>query len=154
MRVRKHGMLIEGVFNVILDFKTKNKSGDCSNNYFKISQLFQLPYLKSVCVFIVSHSVVSDSLLPPWSVAHQAPLILEFFRQKNQSGLPLPPPGDLLNCDKPLQKQRLMRFFFIPSELFTQVFFHLNKGQTQNFVLRIHLPLFSDLFCILGGSPL
>ena len=47
-----------------------------------------------------------------------------------------------------------MRFFFIPSELFTQVFFYLNKGQTQNFVLWIHLPLFSDLFCILGGSPL
>ena len=31
----------------------------------------------------------------PWTVAHQAPLSVEFFRQEYWSGLPLPPPGDL-----------------------------------------------------------
>ena len=31
------------------------------------------------------------------SVAHQAPLSMEFFRQEYQSGLPCPPPGDLPN---------------------------------------------------------
>ena len=31
----------------------------------------------------------------PWTVAHQAPLSMGFFRQKYWSGLPCPPPGDL-----------------------------------------------------------
>ena len=31
----------------------------------------------------------------PWIVAHQAPLSMEFSRQKHCSGLPFPPPGDL-----------------------------------------------------------
>ena len=31
----------------------------------------------------------------PWTVAHQAPLSMEFSRQKYWSGLPFPSPGDL-----------------------------------------------------------
>ena len=31
----------------------------------------------------------------PWTVAHQAPLSVEFFKQEYQAGLPFPPPGDL-----------------------------------------------------------
>ena len=31
----------------------------------------------------------------PWTVAHQAPLSMGFFRQEYWSGLPRPPPGDL-----------------------------------------------------------
>ena len=31
----------------------------------------------------------------PWSVAHQAPLSMEFSRQEYWSGLPFPPPEDL-----------------------------------------------------------
>ena len=31
----------------------------------------------------------------PWTVAHQAPLSLEFSRQEYLSGLPFPSPGDL-----------------------------------------------------------
>ena len=31
----------------------------------------------------------------PWTVAHQAPLSVEFSRQEYWSGLPFPPPGDL-----------------------------------------------------------
>ena len=34
----------------------------------------------------VSHSVVSDSLRPPWTVAHQAPLSMGFSRQEYWSG--------------------------------------------------------------------
>jgi len=30
-----------------------------------------------------------------WTVAHQAPLFMGFFRQEYWSGLPCPPPGDL-----------------------------------------------------------
>ena len=32
----------------------------------------------------------------PWTVAHQAPVSMEFSRQEYWSGLPLPSPGDLL----------------------------------------------------------
>ena len=31
----------------------------------------------------------------PWTIAHQAPLSMEFPRQEYWSGFPLPPPGDL-----------------------------------------------------------
>ena len=30
-----------------------------------------------------------------WTVAHQAPLSMEYSRQEYWSGLPFPPPGDL-----------------------------------------------------------
>ena len=30
----------------------------------------------------------------PWTVAHQAPLSMGFFRQEYWSGMPCPPPGD------------------------------------------------------------
>ena len=32
-----------------------------------------------------------------WTVAHQAPLPMVFFKQEYWSGLPFPPPGDLPN---------------------------------------------------------
>ena len=31
----------------------------------------------------------------PWTVAHQAPLSMEFSRQEYWSGLPCPPPGNV-----------------------------------------------------------
>ena len=43
----------------------------------------------------VSYSVVSDSLLTPWTAARQAPLSVGFSRQEYWSGLPFPSPGDL-----------------------------------------------------------
>ena len=36
-------------------------------------------------------------LVTPWSVAHQAPLSMGFPKQEYRSGLPFPPPGDLLD---------------------------------------------------------
>ena len=45
----------------------------------------------------VNHSVVADSLWPPWAVACQAPLSMVFSRQEYWSGLPCPSPGDLPN---------------------------------------------------------
>ena len=42
----------------------------------------------------VSHLAVSNSV-NPWTVAHQAPLSMEFSRQEYQSGLPFPSPGDI-----------------------------------------------------------
>ena len=43
----------------------------------------------------ISHPVVSNSLWPPWTVAHQAPLSIKFSREVYWSGLPFPSPGDL-----------------------------------------------------------
>ena len=54
--------------------------------------LTKVHIVKAVCV---NHSVVSDSLQPHGTVAHQAPLSMEFFRQEYWSGLPFPSPGDL-----------------------------------------------------------
>ena len=51
-----------------------------------------LVYLQYLCVF--SHSVLSDSVTPR-TVAHQAPLSIEFSRQEYWSWLPLPTLGDL-----------------------------------------------------------
>ena len=47
---------------------------------------------KSVCL-----SVVPDSARTPWTVAHQAPLSMEFSRQVYWSRLPFPAPGYLPN---------------------------------------------------------
>ena len=44
----------------------------------------------SVCV---SHSV--RLFVTPWTLAHQAPLSMDFSRQEYWSGLPFPPPGHL-----------------------------------------------------------
>ena len=44
----------------------------------------------------VSLSVMSDSVIPR-TVAHQAPLSMEFSRQEHWSGLPFPSPGDFPN---------------------------------------------------------
>ena len=41
-----------------------------------------------------SHTVVSQLFAALWTVAHQAPLSLEFSRQEYWSGLPFPSPGD------------------------------------------------------------
>ena len=35
------------------------------------------------------------TLETPWTVTHQAPLCMGFFRQEYWSGLPFPSPGDL-----------------------------------------------------------
>ena len=43
----------------------------------------------------MQRSVISDSLLSPWTVAHQAPLSMGFSRQEYWGGLPFPTPGDI-----------------------------------------------------------
>ena len=47
---------------------------------------------------VLSHSVVSDSLWPPWTIGCQAPLFMEFSRQEYWSLLPFPTPGYLPNA--------------------------------------------------------
>ena len=47
-----------------------------------------------MCAQSCSHGQLFET---PWTVAHQAPVSMEFFRQEYWSGLPFPPPGDLLD---------------------------------------------------------
>ena len=65
-------------------------------------------------VVVFSYSVVSDSLATPLSVAHQAPLSMEFSRQEYWSGLPFPSPGDLPNLGIKLTYPSLAGEFFTP----------------------------------------
>ena len=51
-----------------------------------------------VCVCVCPHVHSTSQLFGiPWTIAHQAPLSMEFFRQEYYSGLPFPSPGDLPN---------------------------------------------------------
>ena len=53
-----------------------------------------------MCVFVFMRAQVLGRVqlfVTPWTVALQAPLSKEFSRQEYWSGLPFPPPGDLLN---------------------------------------------------------
>ena len=61
------------------------------------TEICPLPTLLPHCCCCFSHSVVSDSFETPWTVAHQAPLSVGFFRQEYWSGLPFPSPRDLLH---------------------------------------------------------
>ena len=45
---------------------------------------------------------MSNSLVTPWTIAHQAPLSIGFPRQEYWSGLPFPSPGD---CPDPAIKR-------------------------------------------------
>ena len=50
--------------------------------------------------FHASESEVAQSVrlsATPWTLAHQAPLSMGFYRQEYWSGLPFPCPGDLLD---------------------------------------------------------
>ena len=49
--------------------------------------------LSAACM--LSHLTCVGLFVTPWTVAHQAPLSMEFSRQEYWSGLPCPPPGDL-----------------------------------------------------------
>ena len=43
------------------------------------------------------YSIMSNSFVTQWTVAHQTPMSMGFPRQEYWSGLPCPPPGDLPN---------------------------------------------------------
>ena len=46
-------------------------------------------------VVLFRHSVVTNSFVTPWTVAHQALLSMGFSSEEYCSGLSFPPPGDL-----------------------------------------------------------
>ena len=65
-----------------------------SHYYLEFSDF--LPKALTFCFHICAQSLSHVRLLTtPWTIAHQAPLSMEFSRQENWSGLPFPPLGDL-----------------------------------------------------------
>ena len=56
--------------------------------------------------------VTSDSFATPRTVAHRAPLSMEFSREEYSSGFPFPFPGDLLNPGMELTSPALASGFF------------------------------------------
>ena len=59
-----------------------------------MSSEHELPVLLALVLVGISRSVMSNSATS-CTVAHQAPLSMEFSRQEYWSGLPFPSPGDL-----------------------------------------------------------
>ena len=72
----------------------------------------------------VSHSLSCVWLfVTPWTVAHQAPLYMEFSRQEYWSGLPFPSLGDLPDPSRPIAGRFFTifgtRWFFVALSAFT-----------------------------------
>ena len=63
-----------------------------SFQFFTILSLCNKGYFCYVTMCMLHHI---QFFVTPWTVAHQAPLSMGFFRQEYWSGLPCPPPGDL-----------------------------------------------------------
>ena len=55
----------------------------------------KLIHFNQLYIYVFSHSVMFDSSVTPWTIAHQALLSMEVFRQEYWRGLPFPTPGDL-----------------------------------------------------------
>ena len=67
-----------------------------SNIFTNKNSVHNIVYrLLSPRLFLLSHEVVSDSSVAPWTAACQAPLSMGFSRQEYWSRLPFPSPGDL-----------------------------------------------------------
>ena len=62
--------------------------------YFLNSLLTLAPKIITLVAYMLSHDRLFGT---PSTVAHQAPLSMEFSRQEYWSGLPFPSPGDLPN---------------------------------------------------------
>ena len=56
--------------------------------------MFKVALFTIAKTWCVNYSVMSD-FVTPWTIAHQAPLSMEFSRQEYWSGLPFPSQRDL-----------------------------------------------------------
>ena len=68
--------------------------------------------LDGMCVCVCPVAQLCSILCNLWTVAHQAPLSMEFSRQEEWSGLPFPTPGHLPNPGIELTSPVLAGRFF------------------------------------------
>ena len=92
-----------------------------------------LLYLKSIVYVVVIQLCLT--LCDPWTVAHQAPVSMELFRQDCWSGLPFPSPEDLPSSGiKP--RSPALKAEALPSEppvVITILLYELGSMLTPNF---------------------
>ena len=63
-------------------------------------------------IVVVKSTSRVQLFVTPWTIALQVSLSMGFFRQKYWSGLPFPPPGDLLHPGIELTSPALAGGFF------------------------------------------
>ena len=80
-------MWFSETYHFLVETEFWRKHGGWARIYFHLYKLWK--------VLTVSRSVMSDSLQPQWTIAHQAPLSMDFSRQEYWSGLPFFSPRDL-----------------------------------------------------------
>ena len=89
-----------------------------------------------VCVCVFALSCV-QLFVTPWTIAHQAPLSMEFSQQEYWSGLAFPTPGDLPYLEiKPLSFGSLVlagRFFIMRATWET-----LRSIQNSYYIFQVH----------------
>ena len=93
--------------------------------------------------YLLSHVQL---FVTPWTVAHEAPLSMGFYRQEHWSGLPCPAPGDHPNPRIDLRSPTLQADSFPPSE-------PPGKPSIVKMPFKFHrtwLPLETEVAC---GSP-
>ena len=81
----------------------------------------------------------SDSLRPPWTVACQAPLSMEFPRQEHWSRLLFPSPGDLPNPGiKPETPALAGRFFTTapPTKPTPDAYYYIHMSDKETEAMR------------------
>ena len=82
------------IFKIIKEICHHQEENDSSTTKLTSMEYYGLCGCVRVCG-CVCVCVIAQSCLTPWTVAHQAPLSMEFSRQEYWSGLPFPSPGDL-----------------------------------------------------------
>ena len=85
----KNGMEEENADRASLSWKNRRSQGGTGWNF--PTCCLRLSCRLHVCVQLLSYVQLFTA---PWTVAHQAPLSMAFFRQEYWSGLPIPPPRD------------------------------------------------------------
>ena len=69
----------------------------CFCHHFPFSSVFSWSLAHPLCLWMCYLLSCVRLFVTPWTVAHQAPLSMEFSRQEYWSGLPFLSPGDLPN---------------------------------------------------------
>ena len=92
----------------VLEIFENHYKGKAYTNHRRVRE----PWGSTEVLGLFSCYVLSSCFVTPWTVAHQAPLSMEFSRQEFWNGLPFLPPGNLPNPGiEPTSLALASRFF-------------------------------------------